>query len=50
MLIEYTLVNAMLFKDVFDCAVNNERVHLTKEDLTLSNTKLKLNLLSKLNG
>ena len=30
----------MPFKDVVDCVVNNEKVHLTKEDLALSNTKI----------
>ena len=39
-LIEYTLANAISFQDVVEC-VNNERVHLTKEDLALSNTKIK---------
>ena len=39
-LIEYTLANPIPFQDVVECAVNNERVHLTKEDLALSNTKI----------
>ena len=39
-LIEYTLANPMPFKDVIDCVVNNEKVHLTKEDLALSNTEI----------
>ena len=43
-LIEYTLANPMQFKDVVDCLVNDEKVHLTKEDLALSNTKLKIGL------
>ena len=34
----------MQFKDVVDCLVNDEKVHLTKEDLALSNTKLKIGL------
>ena len=39
-LIEYTLVNPIPFKDVVECVVNDEKVHLTKEDLALSNTKI----------
>ena len=39
-LIEYTLVNAIPFKYVVDCVVNNEIVLLTKEDMELSNTKI----------
>ena len=39
-LIEYTLANPIPFKDVVECVINNEKVHLTKEDLTLSNTKI----------
>ena len=34
----------MSFNNVVDCVVNNEEVHLTKEDLALSNTKLKITL------
>ena len=30
----------MPFMDVIDCVVLNEKVHLTKEDLVLSNTKI----------
>ena len=30
----------MSFKDVADCVVNNEKVHLTKDDLVLSNTNI----------
>ena len=40
-LIEYTLANPILFKDVVECIVNGEKVHLTKEDLALSNNKIK---------
>ena len=29
-----------LFKDVVECVVNDEKVHLTKEDLALLNTKI----------
>ena len=39
-LIEYTLANPIPFKDAVDCVVNDEKVHLTKEDLALSNTKI----------
>ena len=39
-LIEYTLANPIPFKDVVECIVNDEKVHLTKEDLALSNTKI----------
>ena len=38
--IEYTLVNPIPFKDVLECVVNDEKVHITKEDLALSNTKI----------
>ena len=38
-LIEYTLANTIPFKDVVECVVN-EKAHLTKEDLALSNTKI----------
>ena len=30
--IEYTLANPMPFKDLVECVVNNEKVHLTRED------------------
>ena len=40
-LIEYTLANPIPFKDVVKCIVNDEKVNLTKEDLALSNTKIK---------
>ena len=30
----------MPFIDAVDCVANNEKVHLTKEDLTLSKTKI----------
>ena len=39
-LIKYTLANPIPFKDVVECVVNDEKVHLTKEDLALSNTKI----------
>ena len=39
-LIEYTLANPIPFKDVVECVVIDEKVHLTKEDLALSNTKI----------
>ena len=39
-LIEYTLANPIPFKDVVECVVKDEKVHLTKEDLALSNTKI----------
>ena len=39
-LIECTLANPIPFKDVVECVVNDETVHLTKEDLALSNTKI----------
>ena len=39
-LIEYTLANPIPFKDVINCVVKDEKVHLTKEDLALSNTKI----------
>ena len=39
-LIEYTLANPIPFKAVVECVVNDEKVHLTKEDLALSNTKI----------
>ena len=38
--IEYTLANLITFKDIVECVVNDEKVHLTKEDLALSNTKI----------
>ena len=31
-LIEYTTANPIPFKDVVECVVNDEKVHLTKED------------------
>ena len=39
-LIEYTLANPMPFKDVVECVVNDEKVHLTKDDLALTSTKI----------
>ena len=39
-LIEHTLANPITFKDVVECVGNDEKVHLTKEDLALSNTKI----------
>ena len=41
-LIEYTLANLIQFQGVVDCVVNNKKEHLTKEDLTLPNTKIKI--------
>ena len=38
--IEYTLANPIPFKDLVNCVVNDEKVHLTKENLALSNTKI----------
>ena len=32
-LIEYTLANQIPFQDVVECVINDEKVHLTKEDL-----------------
>ena len=37
---EYTLANPIPFKNVVECVINDEKVHLTKEDLALSNTKI----------
>ena len=39
-LIKYTLANPIPFKDVVKLVGNDEKVHLTKEDLALSNTKI----------
>ena len=39
-LIEYTIANPIPFKSVVEFVVNDEKVHLTKEDLALSNTKI----------
>ena len=39
-LTEYILENSMPFRDVVDCVVNNEKIHLTKEDLAVSHTKI----------
>ena len=39
-LIEYTLANPIPFEDVVEGVVNDEKVHLTKEDLALSNNKI----------
>ena len=39
-LIEYILGNQVPLKDVVDCIVNNEKVHLSKRDLALSNMKI----------
>ena len=39
-LIEYTLANPISFRGVVECVVNDEKVHLTKEYLALSNTKI----------
>ena len=38
--IKYILVNPMPFQDFVDCVANKEKVHLTKEELALSNTKI----------
>ena len=38
-LIEKPLANLIPLKEVVECVVNNEKVHLTNGDLTLSNTK-----------
>ena len=40
LLIEYSLANPIPFKDVVEYVVNDEKVHLTKEDFALSNTKI----------
>ena len=40
LLIEYTLANPIPFKDVVECVVNEDKVHLTKNDLALSYTKI----------
>ena len=47
-LIEYMLANPIPFKDIAECIVNDEKVHLTKEDLALSNTKIENWLTSKI--
>ena len=39
-LIEYTLLNAKLFKDVVECVVNQQGGTFNEEDLTLSDTKI----------
>ena len=39
-LIDYTFANPIPFQDAVECVVNDEKVHLTKEDLALSNTKI----------
>ena len=36
---EYNLTNPIPFKDVVECVINDEKVHLTK-DLAISNTKI----------
>ena len=41
-LIEYALINPILFEEVVECVVNNEKVYLTKEDLALSSTKIEV--------
>ena len=38
-LIEYTLPNPIPFKDVVECVVNDKKVHISKDDLALSNFK-----------
>ena len=47
-LIEYILANPILFQDVTECIVHDEKVHQTKEDLSLSNTNLE-NYFTQLN-
>ena len=47
-LIEYTTANPIPFKDAVECVVNDEKVHLTKEDLALSKPKLKIGLHNKI--
>ena len=49
-LIEYTLANPIPFKDVVECVFNDEKVHLTKEDLACQIPKLKIGLHNKTNG
>ena len=39
-LIGYTLDSPIPFKNVVGCVVNDEKVHLTMEDLALSNTRI----------
>ena len=39
-MIEYTLANPIPFKDVVECVVNDEKMHVTKVDLPLLNTKI----------
>ena len=39
-LIEYTLANPIQFKEVVECVTNDEIVHLTKDNLALSNPKI----------
>ena len=39
-LIKYTHANPIPLKDIVECVVNDEKVHLTKEDLALSNTRI----------
>ena len=49
-LIEYTIVNPMSLKVVVDHVFNNEKVHLTKEDLALPIPNLKIGLHNKTDG
>ena len=46
-LIEYTLANPIPFTDVVESVVNDEKVHLKKEDFALSNTKIEFGLHNK---
>ena len=41
LLIEYTLANLIPFKDIVEGVVSNEKIQLMKDDLALSNTKIK---------
>ena len=38
-LIECNLSNPVSFRDIIDCAINSEKIHLTKNSLALSNAK-----------
>ena len=49
-MIEYTLANPMPCKEIVEYVVNNEKVHLIKEDLALSNTNIETGLCDKING
>ena len=49
-LIEYILTNPIPFKEVVECVVNDEKVHLTKEELDCQTPELKIGLHNKING